>query len=106
PVRQATDDSALVVAGLTTLLDVGASREQQLEQWNLQARVFGMNARRRQAQRRAVSAVRLGLSIDVSAAIEQQLRDQNNVGRRLLTEVLDAIRRDVMKQRRLMLARR
>src|SRR5262245_37207466 len=78
PVCQTSNDGAVTVTGLARLLDVGASREQQLQQRNLHARVCGMHARRRETERRAVTAIRLRPGVDVSAAVEQQLGNRHD----------------------------
>lgn len=51
-------------------------------------------------------AIRVGLRVDVSAGIEQQPRDVDDVRRRSLAKVFDAVRGDVVKKCRSMLTAR
>ena len=65
-----------------------------------------MSARGRQTKRRAVAAIGIRLGIHVSAPVEEELGDGDDVRRRRLSEVFDAVGGDVVQQRRAMLTRR
>jgi hypothetical protein len=65
-----------------------------------------MDAGSYQADGGASAAVGVRLRVHVGARVQQDLRDLDDVLRRLLAEILDAICRDVMQQRRPMLTRR
>ena len=85
----------MLIARLAAPLEVCSALEQELQQGNLHAGPLGMNARSRQAERCAVATVRLGFRVDVRARVEQQFCDGNDVRRRLLTKILDAISRSM-----------
>src|SRR3954470_4724652 len=86
--------------------DDRAAFEQQPDQLDLHAGSLGMNARGGEAERRRMTGVRVRLGVHVRTAIEQQARNFDDIRRRALAKVFDAVRRDVVKQRRLMLAAR
>ena len=81
-----------------------AAIEELLHQLVLHTGDRGMNARPRQVERSGAAAVGLRLCVDVRAGIEQHPCDLDDVRRRLLPKILDAVRRDVVQQRRVVLA--
>ena len=83
-----------------------AAIEQQLQQFDLHARNLGMNARSSEAERGRMPCIRVRLRIDVRAGIEKQPHDGDDVRRRSLAKIFDAVRGHVVKQRRSMLAAR
>ena len=87
------------------MLDLGAVIQQDLDHGNLNASLAGRRARRHESQRGASTAVHIRLGVDVSAGLDEKLGDACGVRRRLLPVVLDAVRRDVVEQRRAMLPR-
>src|SRR5262245_19495041 len=80
--------------------------DQQFHKWELHAGVFRMPARRRQSERCRTSPISVRLGVYIGAGLQQQLRNLDNVLRRLLAEVLDAVCRDIMEQGRAMLTSR
>lgn len=89
-------------------VDVRAVIQQRLHQRKLHACLRGMHTGGDFAQCRARSSRTVGpvRRVDLGAGIKQELRDVNGVLWCLLTKALDAVGRDVLQQRRLMLARR
>ena len=94
------------IAGVAGLFHRGAARHQQLEQRNLHSCLFRMNTRGGETERRAAATVCRRRRIDVRSRVEQGSSDLDDVRRRQLTPVFDAVGGDVVEQRRLMLARR
>ena len=103
-VREArVDHEAARVIGRYGAIDHRPLREQCVDERALDAGSRRMDARRCEPQRRG-SAVQVRNSVDVRAAAHEQLRDLDDVGGRLLPEILDAICADVGEQRRSMAA--
>ena len=100
-VRQTVADGA----SFADRIDAGAVVDEHLQQLELHACDLGVNAGGRQAQRGRSAAVRLGFGIHISAVCQELLGDLDDVRGSLLTEVLDAVRRDVVEQSRAVLAR-
>lgn len=98
-VGQAAPDDGIAVAGQSRLFHLRPVREQQLEKRDLHAGRFGMDAGRDEPERRRAAAVGLGGCVHVRASVDQHLGDLDDVRRRFLSEILDAVRGHVVQQR-------
>src|SRR5581483_8539811 len=82
------------------------SLEQRIEERNLHSRPRGMYAGRYQSQRGSAPAVISIVGVYLCAGTQQDTGDFHGLLGRLLAKILNAVGADVVKQRRLMRARR